>query len=99
MLDRHACPESRTFRYLDLARPPIQVPAVAGLLVLVVQLREANITTRWDAYNRDDLARYADEVGDEVALRVAPAASRGTATDPLTLADAADMPQAVTRAC
>ena len=74
-LDRHAHPESRTFRYLDLARPLIQLPAFSGLLVLVVQVREANITARRDAYNRDDLARYAGEV----ALRAAPAASEGTA--------------------
>ena len=51
-LDRHAHPESRTFRYLDLARALIQVLAVVGLLGLVVQLREANITARRDAYNR-----------------------------------------------
>jgi hypothetical protein len=51
-LDRHAHPESRTFRYLDLARALIQVLAVAGLLGLVVQLREANITAKRDAYNR-----------------------------------------------
>jgi hypothetical protein len=75
-LDRHAHPNSRNFPYLDLALPLILVPAVAGLLVLVVQLREANITARWEAYNRDDLARYAGEVvADHVALRAAPAAS------------------------
>src|SRR5215216_6830653 len=51
-LDRHTHPESRTFRYLDLARALIQVLAVAGLLGLVVQLREANITAKRDAYNR-----------------------------------------------
>lgn len=51
-LDRHAHPESRTFRYLDLARALIQVLAVVGLLALVVQLREANITAKRDAYNR-----------------------------------------------
>src|SRR3954470_1079113 len=43
-LDRHAHPESRTFCYLDLARALIQVLAIAGLLGLIVQLREANIT-------------------------------------------------------
>ena len=51
-LDRHAHPESRTFRYLDLARALIQVLAVVGLLALVVQLREANFTAKRDAYNR-----------------------------------------------
>ena len=51
-LDRHAHPESRTFRYLDFARALIQVLAIAGLLGLVVQLREANITAKRDAYNR-----------------------------------------------
>ena len=51
-LDRHAHPESRTFRYLDLVRAATQVLTVAGLLALVVQLHQANITARRDAYNR-----------------------------------------------
>jgi hypothetical protein len=51
-LDRHTHPESRTSRYLDFARSVTQVLAVAGLLALVVQLHQANITARRDAYNR-----------------------------------------------
>jgi hypothetical protein len=51
-LDRHAHPESRTFRYLDLIRAVTQVLTIAGLLGLVVQLREANITAKRDAYSR-----------------------------------------------
>ena len=51
-LDRHAHPESRTFRYLDLIRTVTQVLTIAGLLALVVQLHQANITAKRDAYNR-----------------------------------------------
>ncbi len=51
-LDQHAHPESRTFRYLDLVRAVTQVLTVAGLLALVVQLHQANITARREAYNR-----------------------------------------------
>src|SRR5688500_7791535 len=51
-LDRHAHPESRTSRYLELVRSVAQVLAVAGLLTLGVQLYQANITARRDAYNR-----------------------------------------------
>src|SRR4051812_28338247 len=50
-LDRQADPASRTYRYLDFARSITQVLAVAGLLALVVQLREANTAARRDAYN------------------------------------------------
>jgi hypothetical protein len=51
-LDRHAHPQSRTFRYLDLLRAVTQVLTLAGLLALVVQLHQANITAKRDAYNR-----------------------------------------------
>jgi hypothetical protein len=51
-LDRHAHPESRTFRYLDLIRAVTQVLTLAGLIALVVQLHQANITAKRDAYNR-----------------------------------------------
>ena len=51
----------RTFRYLDLARALIQVLAVAGLLGLVVQLREANTTAKRDAYNRSVDAALLNE--------------------------------------
>ena len=62
-LDRHAHPESRTFRYLDFARALIQVLAIAGLLGLVVQLREANITAKRDAYNRSvDVALLVSQI-------------------------------------
>lgn len=60
-LDQHAHPESRTFRYLDLVRALIQVLAVAGLLGLVVQLREANTTAKRDAYNRSVDAALLNE--------------------------------------
>jgi hypothetical protein len=48
-LDRHAHPESRTFRYLDFVRAVTPVLTLAGLLALVVQLHQANITARRDA--------------------------------------------------
>ena len=51
-LDRHAHPGSRIFRYLGLARAVTQVLTVAGLIALVVQLRQANITARREAHNR-----------------------------------------------
>ena len=53
-LDRHAYPGSRIFRCLDLARAVTQVLTVAGLIALVVQLHQANITARRDAHNRSD---------------------------------------------
>jgi hypothetical protein len=62
-LDRQASPESRTYRYLDLARSITQVLAVAGLLALVVQLREANNAARRDAYNHSvDASLLIDQV-------------------------------------
>jgi hypothetical protein len=51
-LDRHAHPQSRTFRYLDLVRAVTHVLTLAGLVALVVQLHQANITAKRDAYNR-----------------------------------------------
>ena len=45
-------PGSRTIRDLDPVRAVTQIPTVAGLLALVVQLHQANITARRDAYNR-----------------------------------------------
>jgi hypothetical protein len=51
-LDRHAHRDSRTSRYLEFFRSITQVLTVAGLLALVVQLHQANITARRDAYSR-----------------------------------------------
>ena len=51
-LDLHAHPQSRTYRYLDLVRAVTHVLTLAGLLALVRQLHQANITARRDAYNR-----------------------------------------------
>lgn len=60
-LDRHAHPESRTFRYLDLIRAVTQVLTLAGLVALVLQLHQANITAKRDAYNRSVEASFLIE--------------------------------------
>jgi hypothetical protein len=60
-LDRHAHPESRTFRYLDLVRAVTQVLTLAGLVALVLQLHQANITAKRDAYNRSVEASFLIE--------------------------------------
>jgi hypothetical protein len=63
-LDRHAHPESRTFRDLDLVRAVTWVLTVAGLLALVVPLHPANITAGRDADNRSvEMSRLIEQRG------------------------------------